>query len=49
MGHYHAHEGFLTMSKAKSVLIKGRLNSMKFMYPPYGRGIQAWLFKWLLR
>ena len=49
MGHYHAHEGFLTMSKAKSVLIKGRLNAMKFMYPPYGRGIQAWLFKWLLR
>jgi len=49
MGHYHAHEGFLTMSKAKSVLIKGRLNSMKLMYPPYGRGIQAWLFKWLLR
>ena len=49
MGHYHAHEGFLTMSKAKSVLIKGQLNSMKFMYPPYGRGIQAWLFRWLLR
>ena len=48
MGQYHAHEGFLTMSKAKPVLIKGRLNSMKLMYPPYGRGLQAKLFKWLL-
>lgn len=49
MGQYHAHEGFLTMSKAKPVLIKGRLNSMKLMYPPYGRGLQQILFKWLLR
>ena len=48
MGQYHAHEGFLTMSKAKPVLIKGRLNSMKLMYPPYGRGLQAKLFEWLL-
>ena len=49
MGQYHAHEGFLTLSKAKPVLIKGRLNSMKLMYPPYGRGLQQILFKWLLR
>ena len=48
IGQYHAHEGFLTLSKAKPVLIKGRLNSMKLMYPPYGRGLQAKLFKWLL-
>ena len=49
MGHYHGHEGFLTFSKAKSVLIKGKLNSMKLMYPPYGRGIQKWLQRWLIR
>lgn len=49
MGHYHGHEGFLTMSKAKSIMRKGRLNSMKFIYPPYGGIIHAWLMKWLLR
>ncbi len=49
MGHYHGREGFLTMSKPKSVMSKGRLNSMKFMYPPYGGAIQKWLMKWLMR
>jgi coniferyl-aldehyde dehydrogenase len=49
MGQYHGREGFLTMSKAKSVLIKSRMNSMKAMYPPYGTPIQKWLFKWLIR
>ena len=49
MGHYHAHEGFLTMSKAKPVLIKSRFNGMRFMYPPYGRAIPQWLLRWLLR
>lgn len=48
MGHYHGREGFLTLSKAKSVMSKGRLNSMKFMYPPYGGAIQKWLMKWLM-
>ncbi len=48
MGHYHGHEGFLTMSKAKSIFSKGRFNSMKFMYPPYGGTIQKWLLKWLI-
>jgi coniferyl-aldehyde dehydrogenase len=49
MGQYHGHEGFLTMSKAKSVLIKQRLNSMKFMYPPYGRAIQQWILRFFIR
>ncbi len=49
MGQYHGHEGFLTMSKAKPVMRKGRLNSMKLMYPPYGGMIQKWLMKWLMR
>ncbi len=35
MGHYHGHEGFLALTKAKSVLSKGRLNSSKLIYPPY--------------
>jgi coniferyl-aldehyde dehydrogenase len=49
MGQYHGREGFLTMSKAKPVLAKGRLNSMRFVYPPYGRRIQQWILGWLTR
>jgi coniferyl-aldehyde dehydrogenase len=49
MGQYHGREGFLTMSKAKPVMRKGRLNSMRFMYPPYGGMIQKWIMKWLMR
>lgn len=49
MGHYHGHEGFLTMSKAKSIFSKGRFNSMKSIYPPYGGIIQKWILKWLTR
>ena len=35
MGHYHGHEGFLVLSKAKGVLSKGHFNSIKFLFPPY--------------
>jgi coniferyl-aldehyde dehydrogenase len=49
MGQYHGHEGFLTFSKAKSVLAKGRLNSMRLLYPPYGKPLQQWILKWLIR
>jgi len=49
MGQYHGPEGFLTLSKAKAILSKGRLNSMRFIYPPYGSRIQKWLMKWLTR
>lgn len=49
MGHYHGHEGFLTMSKAKSIMSKGRFNSMKLIYPPYGGIIYQWILKWLAR
>jgi len=49
MGHYHGREGFLTMSKPKSIMSKGRLNSMRLVYPPYGKPIQKWLLRWLMR
>ena len=49
MGHYHGREGFLTMSKAKPVMSKGRLNSTTLIYPPYGGMVQKWLMKWLMR
>ncbi|WP_257266452.1 coniferyl aldehyde dehydrogenase [Endozoicomonas sp. ONNA2] len=44
MGQYHGYEGFLTFSKAKAVLTKGKLNSTKLIYPPYG----GWLQKKML-
>jgi coniferyl-aldehyde dehydrogenase len=46
MGHYHGHEGFLTFSKARAVVRKGRLNSARLIYPPYGGKLQK-LVRWL--
>lgn len=45
MGQYHGHEGFLTFSKAKGVLVKPRFNSAKFVYPPYGNRLHKLLYK----
>lgn len=49
MGHYHGHEGFLTFSKAKSVLVKGKLNTSKIAFPPYGKLIHKLIYKFFLR
>ena len=49
MGHYHGKEGFLTLSHAKTVLRRGKLNTGKLVHPPYGTGIQAMLYKFFLR
>jgi coniferyl-aldehyde dehydrogenase len=48
MGRYHGREGFLTLSNSKAILHKGRFNSMKYIYPPYGGIIQKWLIKYLI-
>ncbi len=49
MGHYHGHEGFLTFSKAKGVLIKQRFNAARLIYPPYGKALQKLVFKLFIR
>jgi len=49
MGHYHGHEGFLTFSKAKTVLKRGKLNTGTLVHPPYGKFIQKLLLKTFLR
>ena len=36
MGHYHGHEGFLTFSKAKTILQRGKFYPTRLMMPPYG-------------
>lgn len=49
MGHYHGHEGFVTFSKAKGVLVKQRLNSSLMIYPPYGRQLVRLIQKLFIR
>ena len=49
MGHYHGKEGFLTLSKAKGVFSKGRLNSSKLIYPPYKAPVLKLLFGLFVR
>ena len=49
MGHYHGHEGFLTFSKAKTVLTRGKINTGKLVYPPYDTVIQRLMLKLFLR
>lgn len=49
MGHYHGKEGFLTFSKAKTVLSRGKLNLGKFVHPPYNSIIQKLIFRVFLR
>ncbi len=36
MGHYHGKEGFLSFSKAKAVVRKGRLDTLPFIAAPWG-------------
>ena len=49
MGHYHGKEGFLTFSKAKTVLSRGKLNTGKLIHPPYGGFIQKLMLKMFMR
>ncbi len=49
MGQYHGKEGFLTFSKAKTVLSRGKLNMGKLIHPPYGKFIQKLMLKMFLK
>lgn len=49
MGHYHGHEGFVALSKAKPVHRKGKFNSGQFIYPPYGGALQTLIKKIFIR
>ena len=49
IGHYHGHEGFKAMSKAKTVLKRGKFYPGKFTAPPYDKGFLRPILKWLLR
>lgn len=43
MGHYHAFEGFETMSRKKAVFVQGRVNAIDLMRPPYGALLERFI------
>lgn len=49
MGHYHGHEGFLTFSHQRAVFAKQKINSGKFVYPPYGTSAHRMIYKFFIR
>jgi coniferyl-aldehyde dehydrogenase len=49
MGQYHGHEGFLTFSNARGVHSKGRLNTGRLVYPPYGGWMHRLIQRWFIR
>jgi coniferyl-aldehyde dehydrogenase len=49
MGAYHGEEGFTTFSHKKPIFTKGKINSTKFAYPPYGTPIHKLIFSIFMR
>ncbi len=49
MGKYHAKEGFMTFSAAKSVLKRGKFYSAKMAFPPYGKRIHQLIYRFILK
>lgn len=49
MGHYHGHEGFLTFSKSKSVLERGKFSSASMAFPPYGKLVHKMIYKFFMK
>ncbi|MGF1685199.1 coniferyl aldehyde dehydrogenase [Photobacterium japonica] len=49
MGHYHGKEGFLALSKAKTVLTRGKFTTTRLMAPPYGRWWQTLMLAFFMR
>ena len=46
---HHGHEGFLTFSKAKTVLRRGRFSAGTLIHPPYRRWYQRLMMALFLR
>mgnify|MGYP003619685053 CR=1 FL=1 len=49
MGKYHGHEGFLTMSHARSVMVKPRFYALRMILPPFNKSIHKLMFKAVIR
>lgn len=48
MGNYHGEHGFKAFSHERAILHEGKLSSVRFTYPPYGRPLPR-LSAWALR
>lgn len=48
LGHYHAKEGFLSLSHAKSIHKKGKFYTGKYIHAPYGRLAHKIIYKYLI-
>ena len=48
MGHYHGFDGFLELSKLRSVFTQPKVSALETFYPPYTK-VHTWLFDLLLR
>jgi coniferyl-aldehyde dehydrogenase len=49
MGKYHGKEGFAAMSNARSVLVKPKFWSMRFLAPPFKNPIHKFIEKVMLK
>lgn len=49
MGKYHGHEGFLTMSHARSVMMKPRFYALRTILPPFGKPVHKIMYKAFIR
>ncbi|EAT12997.1 coniferyl aldehyde dehydrogenase [Bermanella marisrubri] len=49
IGAYHGKEGFLSLSHAKSVHKKGRINLGSLVHAPYGRTMHKLIYKFMIR
>ncbi|MDI1301447.1 MAG: coniferyl aldehyde dehydrogenase [bacterium] len=49
MGKYHGHEGFLAMSNAKGILEKPKFYAIKYILPPFNKGIHKFIKNYLLK
>jgi len=49
IGAYHGKEGFLSLSHAKSVHKKGRINLNSLVHPPFGKPMHKLIYKFMIR
>lgn len=49
MGRYHGREGFITMSNARAVLYRPRINPGRLLYPPWNGRLARLALAWLQR
>lgn len=49
IGNYHGKEGFETFSHARGIFARQRVNSGRFIYPPYGTSFHKMVYRFFIR